>query len=84
MAYVKQAITVKPSFSEALLLIARYNAGIDRKAAAEYAKKAYESRKNDIELQRAYAEMLSAYDIEAGTKVFRQFIAMHASPASAT
>jgi Tfp pilus assembly protein PilF len=76
--YLLQAVVLDEKFTEAYSELAKLNSGFDDRAAAEYARKASETKPEDVKLQLTYASLLRTVDSTAARKVYRDLISKNA------
>jgi hypothetical protein len=74
--YLLTAVALDPQFTEAYRKLVQLNSYDD--AAAQFAQKAYATKKSDLELGLSYARLLWVLDPAAARKVYRELIASHA------
>jgi tetratricopeptide (TPR) repeat protein len=76
--YLLQAVALDPKFTEAYTKLAKLNSRFDDHAAAEYARKALESKPEDAKLELNYTTFLWTVDPAAARKVYRDLISKNA------
>jgi hypothetical protein len=76
--YFLQAVNLDPKFTDGYRQLLNLNNGIDDVAAAQWAKKAAESKPDDFQLQLTYASLLWTIDQAAARKYYRDLVARNA------
>jgi tetratricopeptide (TPR) repeat protein len=72
--YLLSAVALDGKFTAAYSELAKLNSGSDYRAAAEYARKAFETKPEDAKLELTYASLLWKVDPAAARKIYRDMI----------